>query len=938
MSDRQLELLIEYWHSTSTESGREALLFSAGHVNLLRGLWQHSLKRPEWLSADAISGFHLVEVLSRTSVSLVCVALRSDGLVCCIKIPYWDGNLLADQQIRRRGLVRHESEVLRWLSKSGVRSVGNLSEWVSDGVIVTEECGELPWLATRYQRGLRPLAVAMRDLDGSERLRVLVALSDLVGELHDVGLVHGDLHGGNVFVRGEELSPVVLDFGLARVVCGGVSGGPGERELVRQFCPGIPLWAHERRYSGLPITAAMDVLCLGLLARGFLEDCFDVNVEAEAEGAGENRVDGLGLRSGHGKVYQSARLRRLLEESSWPEPEYRPQSAGAFAAGLRGIVGGPAIRSRRTRWLEIGVWLRRHGILAGVGAIALFAVTGFLWQRQSVELERAIKAAELSQERAEAERRRLEVERTWESAYSLALTGASLAVGADPSSVGGVDSLEFRELRADVGRRLVELLSSEQRGLAVPDEALELLERVVALVSAMVDRGGYAAGLRLAEASVPAAVGVVKRMSGKDRLRASLLSAELRGLASACSAQLEIRAEAGGGAVGGDFSSAARSLAEAAIEDFLGQSVEEIRRFGLAARSLRVAFVLADRALYPQRGAAWVAEAKRDYVGEVFGRALECAGVEDLKESRTSDAVTEERFWLAAVLTTRGLHGHKRSWRRGLSDQEERSAEVRGDLNRAAEILDGLLAMELAGGLDQDDVELMRGRVDSLRSMSFLNGSPRDVGMAMEYGELALRRRRRAAERDPGSLRKRREVIASGWNLCDALTSAADEAGEEDHRRMLLQRAREVRGEMVERAKSVLQEDRSVHSLTDYGVNSTRLIFLQLLLGEDRAAEAQLGELRAMAGIGAEWWESDSGIAMLVPLADVCFREGTGAADEELAMVIRQIMLQPATEDWRKSVGKRLESLKSGREQLWEKLGGRADWRELERWLFIAGE
>lgn len=932
MSDVELASLVEYWHSTSTAAGREDLLFSAEHAGLLRGLWQYSPQRPQWLRADAVCGFHLVEVLSQTSVSLVCVALRSDGLVCCIKFPNLDEKMSSEQGVRRRGLVRHESEVLRWLSKSGVRSVGSFSEWVADGVITTEERGELPWLAIRYQRDLCPLVVVMRDLDASERLRLLEALSDLVGELHGVGLVHGDLHGGNVYVRGAGRIPVVLDFGLARVVSRRGFGCIG----VRQFCPGIPLWAHERRYPGLPITAALDVLCLGLLAGGFLEDCFDLNVEDER--VGETIVDRVGMSRGHGRLFQSARLRRLLEESSWPEPEYRPQSAGAFAAGLRGIVGGPVIRSRRTRWLELGVWLRRHGLLAGLVVIAVIAVAGFVWQGQLVELERVLQSVELSRERAEAERRRLEGERTWDVAYSLALSGASMAAGADASSGGGLDSIKFRELRADVGRRLIDLMSSEQQRLAAPAEALELLEGVVSLTSAMVDRGGYAAGLRLAEASVPAASAVVRRLSGKDVLRASLLCAELRGLASACSAQLAIRERAGVGDGGSDLSGAARSLAEAAIEDFLGQSVDEIRRYGLTARSLRVAFVLVDRTLYPQRRAVWVAEAQRDYVGEVFGRALECAGIKDLQDCLNGDAGSAERFWLAAVLTARGLHGHKGSFRRGDSDQELRSAGVRRDLSCAAEILDGMLAMELSQGIDRDEVEMLRGRVDSLRSMSFLNGSPQDVPLALEYGELALGRRRQVAERDPGSLRKRREVIASGWNLCDAMMVAADRAGDGEPRRLVWQRAREVRREIVGRANSVLQEDRSLQSLIDYGVNSSRLVFLELLLGEDRAAEAQFVELRSMAGEGNEWWEGDTGIALLVPLGKVWEREGTAQADEELALVIRRIMSQSVTEQWRRYLGQRLELLRMGREQLWERLRVRSDWRELEVWLRMREE
>jgi hypothetical protein len=377
---------------------------------------------------------------------------------------------------------------------------------------------------------------------------------------------------------------------------------------------------------------------------------------------------------------------------------------------------------------------------------------------------------------------------------------------------------------------------------------------------------------------------------------------------------------------------------EAAIEDFLGQSVDEIRRYGMTGRSLRVAFVLVDRAMYPQRHSAWVAESEREYVSEVLGHAIRSVGYDDLGVCVVGDLEVEERYWLAAILTTRALHVHKSKLRRELVGWAERTAAVRRDLDRAAEILDGLLLQDLVEGVDRDDVELLRGRVDSLRSMSFLNGRPQDVGLAVEYGELALRRRATAAERDPGSLQKRRMVTASGWNLCDAMMLAAEQLGDVGERRKYWERVRDRRGEVVRQAESILREDFSFQSLTDYAVNSSRLIWVNLLLGEDGIAESQFRELRALTGPGSAWWEFDTGVNLLVPAAGVWVREGTAAAEEDLTVVIRWMQSWLSRDTERLQMRGRLKLLQSGRERLWEQLRVRSDWREFERSLGAEGE
>lgn len=73
-----------------------------------------------------------------------------------------------------------------------------------------------PWLATAWIAG-RPLLEAARGLSGEALARLPVALARAYAALHRAGVVHGDVHPGNVLVEPDG-TVRLLDFGYARTL------------------------------------------------------------------------------------------------------------------------------------------------------------------------------------------------------------------------------------------------------------------------------------------------------------------------------------------------------------------------------------------------------------------------------------------------------------------------------------------------------------------------------------------------------------------------------------------------------------------------------------------------------------------------------------------------------------------------------------------------
>jgi len=140
---------------------------------------------------------HLVRALDDTEVYRVRMA---DGGEAALKIARDD---------RAADMLAHEARILTRLG--GGDTPGLLAQGRFEGRI---------WLAMEWRSGV-PVAVAAQQLRaGGERVRLhrlVVRLLEGYARLHEMGIVHGDIHPSNILVHGNEVI-TILDFGRARLV------------------------------------------------------------------------------------------------------------------------------------------------------------------------------------------------------------------------------------------------------------------------------------------------------------------------------------------------------------------------------------------------------------------------------------------------------------------------------------------------------------------------------------------------------------------------------------------------------------------------------------------------------------------------------------------------------------------------------------------------
>jgi predicted Ser/Thr protein kinase len=203
-------------------------------------------------------------------------------------------------------------------------------------------------------------AIAGRELDDAEALRVMREAARGVAAGHRAGIVHRDVKPANIFLAGTERVEQVkiLDFGIAKAM-----EGVAEDDLTRAGqLPHSPAWASpEQRRSGEPLTPASDVYQLGLVAyelftgaRPFQEE------ERERLSAGE----GLPLPERGDWHSLAPPLREIIARALASRPEDRYPDAATFAEALAAVPE----RWRRDEDATLLVPDDDHTVIAPVGA------------------------------------------------------------------------------------------------------------------------------------------------------------------------------------------------------------------------------------------------------------------------------------------------------------------------------------------------------------------------------------------------------------------------------------------------------------------------------------------------------------------------------------------------------------------------------------------
>ncbi len=241
--------------------------------------------------------------------------------------------------------------------------------------------------------------VQQHDLALNDILRLFAKVCDAVNEAHLRGIIHRDLKPANIHVdpQGE---PHILDFGLARVALGGVTGEsrPQIMTMTGEFV-GSPPWASPEQAEGLHdlIDVRTDVYALGIILFQILTGQFPYEVNGNILDVldrvrNADPIRPSALRKDVGDEVETIILKCLAKGR-----ERRYQSAGELARDINHYLAGEPIEAKRDSALYVlRKALRRYRLPLAVGAafVTLISVSLVVSISLGYQAHRNYRAAE----------------------------------------------------------------------------------------------------------------------------------------------------------------------------------------------------------------------------------------------------------------------------------------------------------------------------------------------------------------------------------------------------------------------------------------------------------------------------------------------------------------------------------------------------------------
>ncbi len=273
-----------------------------------------------------------VRVLDDTEVYR---AVLPDGALVAIKLARESGTAVSAQV---RDSFAREAQVLTVLDG------GPAPRLLDDG------SGEQrPYLVLEWCDGLPATGVGRLDAAA-----VLLAVLDAYAVLHGRGVLHGDVHPGNVLVDSAGRVRLV-DFGLATAI--GLAGKVRRGGLQHYFEPELAAATLARRRPP-EVSVAGEVFSLGALGYELLTGRPWIDLGLDSDQAMSRIVERMPVPFRDHRVHGHAELERALHAALAKDPGSRPESVEAFAELVRtaidrdrthaemfhGVAGRPARR------------------------------------------------------------------------------------------------------------------------------------------------------------------------------------------------------------------------------------------------------------------------------------------------------------------------------------------------------------------------------------------------------------------------------------------------------------------------------------------------------------------------------------------------------------------------------------------------------------------
>ena len=206
-----------------------------------------------------------------------------------------------------------------------------------------------------------------------QRLALFQKVCDAVQHAHNNLVVHRDLKPGNILVS-KDGSPVLLDFGIGKLVGGDESVGEKEttRTGLRAF---TPEYAAPEQLRGEPVGVATDVYGLGLLLYKILtgRKPFEPSSGHEYEKAVLEKEPTR--PSVHGGRALAGDLDTIILKALRKEPERRYSSVAALSDDVQRYLDGQPVRARAdTFGYRTGKFVRRHRLALAAGVVVFVSL------------------------------------------------------------------------------------------------------------------------------------------------------------------------------------------------------------------------------------------------------------------------------------------------------------------------------------------------------------------------------------------------------------------------------------------------------------------------------------------------------------------------------------------------------------------------------------
>jgi hypothetical protein len=218
-------------------------------------------------------------------------------------------------------------------------------------------------LATALAKG----RLRTTDTQGQRTAATLAAqLARAVHYAHQHGILHRDLKPGNVLLQGEDMAPLITDFGLAKRLEGGVKLSHSGAIV------GTPAYmAPEQAAGRRDLTTAVDIYSLGailyelLTGRSPFSGATPMDVVLQV--LDKEPVAPRQLRPALERDLETICLKCLAKE-----PEKRYASAAALAEDLERWQHGEPIQARPVgAWEKLVKWVQRQRTVAGLWALCV---------------------------------------------------------------------------------------------------------------------------------------------------------------------------------------------------------------------------------------------------------------------------------------------------------------------------------------------------------------------------------------------------------------------------------------------------------------------------------------------------------------------------------------------------------------------------------------